>query len=103
MEESLKNCTEKCDQDPSEKNLEELEVLQVEYDRIYDYVTQGAIIRSRANWYELGEKNNKYFLNLERSNKKKCSVCKIFTSEGKITNNPKENYEGAGVLLHGYL
>ena len=56
LEERLKNCTEKCDQDPSEKKLEELEVLQAEYDRTYDYITQGAIIRSRANGYELGEK-----------------------------------------------
>ena len=56
---------------------------------MYDYITQGAIIRSRATWYELGEKNNKYFLNLEKSNKKKSSVRKIFTRDGKLTNNPK--------------
>ena len=57
---------------------------------MYDYITQGAIIRSRATWYELGEKNNKYFLNLEKSNKKKSSVRKIFTRDGKLTNNPKK-------------
>ena len=57
---------------------------------MYDYITQGAIIHSRATWYELGEKNNKYFLNLEKSNKKKSSVRKIFTRDGKLTNNPKK-------------
>ena len=57
---------------------------------MYDYITQGAIIRFRATWYELGEKNNKYFLNLEKSNKKKSSVRKIFTRVGKLTNNPKK-------------
>ena len=49
----------------------------------------GAIIRSRATWYEKGEKNNKYFLNLEKSNKKKSCVRKIFTSDETLTSNPK--------------
>ena len=35
-------------------------------------------------------KNDKYFLNLEKSNKKKSSVHKIFTRDGKLTNNPKK-------------
>ena len=73
----------------SKTNQSELECLQAEYDQLFDYITQGAIIRSRATWYELGEKNNKYFLNLEKSNKKKSSVRKIFTRDGKLTNNPK--------------
>ena len=41
-------------------------------------------------WYELGEKNKEYFLNLEKSNKKKSSVRKIFTRDSKLTNNPKK-------------
>ena len=55
LEETLRNCTIRCD-NPSKENLEELECLQAEYDQLYDYITQGAIIRSRATWYELGEK-----------------------------------------------
>ena len=57
---------------------------------MYDYITQGAIIRSRATWYELGEKTISIFLNLEKSNKKKSSVRKIFTRDSKLTNNPKK-------------
>ena len=57
VEDKLKECTEKCDIDPNSGNLEELECLQTEYDQLYDYITQGAIIRSRATWYEMGEKN----------------------------------------------
>ena len=90
LEESLRSCTTKCDNNPSKENLEQLECLQVEYDQLYDYITQGAIIRSRATWYELGEKNNKYFLNLEKSNKKKSSVRKIFTRDSMLTNDPKK-------------
>ena len=90
MEDKLKECTEKCDIDPNSGNLEELECLQTEYDQLYDYITQGAIIRSRATWYEMGEKNNKYFLNLENSNKTKSSVRKILTTNGALTSDPKK-------------
>ena len=31
---------------------------------IYEEVTNGIKLRSRSNWYELGEKSNKCFLNL---------------------------------------
>ena len=61
LEEKLQNCTNKCDNDPSRQNVEDLECLQAEYDQLYDYITQGAIVRSRATWYEKGEKNNNYF------------------------------------------
>jgi len=62
--------------------------IQAEYDDLYDYY-QGAIIHSRANWYEKGEKNNKYFLNLEKSNKKKSCVQNIVASDRTVTANPK--------------
>ena len=77
LEEKLQNCTKNCENDLSKENLEELECLQAEYDDLYDYITQGAIIRSRANWYEKGEKKNKYFLTLEKSNKKKAVYGKL--------------------------
>ena len=57
LEEKLHNCTKNCEDDPSNENVQELECLQAEYDDLYDYnITQGAIIRSRADWYEKGEK-----------------------------------------------
>ena len=89
LEEKLQNCTKNCEDDPSKENVQELECLQAEYDDLYDYITQGAIIRSRANWYEKGEKNNKYFFNLEKSNKKKGCVRNIVTGDGTTTTNPK--------------
>ena len=89
LEEKLQNCTKNCENDPSKENIEELECLQAQHNDLYGYITQGAIIRSRANWYEKGEKNNKYFLNLEKSNKKKSCVRSIVTGDGTITVNPK--------------
>ena len=63
------------------KKLEELECLRTEYDTMYDYITQGAIIRSRETWYELSGRNNKYFLNLENSNIKRSTLRKVFNRE----------------------
>ena len=57
---------------------------------MYDYITQRAIIRSRATLYELGERYNKYFLNLENENKKKSTVRKVFNRKGKLTTDPKQ-------------
>ena len=35
--------------------------LQAEYDQLCDYITQGAIVRSRGTWYEKGEKITNIF------------------------------------------
>ena len=74
LEEKLTILQELCDQDPSTDNLNRLEILKTEYDLQYEYIAQGAIIRSRARWYEQGEKSNKYFLNLESSRGKKSTI-----------------------------
>ena len=36
--------------------------MSLEYDTMYDYITQGAIIRFRATWYEFCERNNGKYL-----------------------------------------
>ena len=53
LEERLEECQLKCDEDPTHENLNDLEVIQTEYDLHYDYITQGIIIRSRVNWYNV--------------------------------------------------
>ena len=89
LERKIKDCQIACDKNPSSKNLNDLEILQTDYDRVYEFIAQGAIVRSRATWYEYGEKSNKYFLNLENSRKKK-SCIKLNTENDKSTTNPKE-------------
>ena len=56
----MKNLQVQCDQDPSLENVNKLAILKTEYDLQCEYLAQGAIIRSRARWYEQGEKSNKY-------------------------------------------
>ena len=48
------------------------------------------IIRSRARWYEHGEKGNKYFLNLEKLNRKRKHISSLINSSGIRINDPKE-------------
>ena len=84
IEISLRYCEERCNESPTLKNQEELEMLKMEYDSIYEQIAKGAIIRSKATWYEKGEKSNKYFLNLETHKKAKSSVRKVFNDEGML-------------------
>ena len=48
------------------------------------------ITRSKATWYEKGERSNKYFLKLESHNKSKSSVRKIFNGEGVLITDPRK-------------
>ena len=90
IENKLKLAEEKVAEIPTIANQNELENLKIEYEKEYEYITRGAITRSRASWYEKGEKNNKYFLNLERNNKRKSTIRKVESADGNVTTNPKK-------------
>ena len=62
--------------------VNEARILKLELDEIAARKTRGAIIRSRARWYELGEKCNKYFFNLEKRSYEKRHISKLKISEG---------------------
>ena len=89
LEKQLQNFQVQCDRDPSLENVNKLEILKTEYDLRYEYIAQGAIIRSRARWYEQGEKSSKYFSNLESSRGKKNTIRKIIREDKSQATNPK--------------
>ena len=60
IENRLKICEERIAQSPTQENLANLESAKAEYEKEYDYIVGGSIIRSRATWYEQGERNSKY-------------------------------------------
>jgi len=60
------------------------ESIKVELDRVKHKLekitaarTRGTIIRSKARWYELGEKNCKYLYNLEKRNHRKKQIISL--------------------------
>ena len=60
-------------------------------DNIYEEISNGIKIRSRCNWCELGEKSNKYFLNLEKSRSRQNILRKICTETQERTDLAKIN------------
>ena len=50
-------------------------------ENIYDYFTDGIILRSKAQWYEEDEKASKYFLTLEKKNRKAKTCIRRLNSE----------------------
>ena len=81
-------CEEKTAEEPSYENLQKLETAKSEYEREYDYIVKGLIIRSRATWFEKGERNTKYFLNLENSKKTKTCLRKLLVTDEQESTNP---------------
>ena len=47
--------------DPSSGKMEEYNNAKSELEKIYEYITDGIIMRSESQWYEEDEKSTKYF------------------------------------------
>jgi len=55
----------------------ELETKKRELETIIEHQTKGAILRSKSRWYNEGEKNTKYFLNLEKRHCKQGTISQL--------------------------
>ena len=58
-----------------------------ELDQVYDYITNGIILRSRTTWYEEGEKSSSYFLRLGNRNKSKSHVRRLIVDDNDTTTS----------------
>ena len=67
LEKQLKYAELQVSEFPSEENLTNLEMIKQQLDREYEIKIKGNIFRSKAKWYEEGENNSKFFLNLEKN------------------------------------
>ena len=57
---------------------------------IIEYRTRGAILRSRTRWHNEGEKNTKYFLNLEKRHYRQGTISRLKKSENDFATTDKE-------------
>ena len=71
--------------------------LKIELDRVKSKLskiatvrTRGTIVRSRARWYEHGERNSKYFYNLEKMNHRKKHITSLIINDDNKITNPKD-------------
>ena len=70
--------------------IEEYHNYKAEREEIYNYITEGIILRSETDWYELGDKSTKYFLNLEKRNKAKSHIRKIYNENNEESADSNE-------------
>ena len=76
---------------PSAEKIADHSTAKLELEKIYEYITDGIIMRSKSQWYEEGEKSTKYFLSLEKRNKVKSHIRKLcLNEENEETTDPKQ-------------
>ena len=79
------------DKNPSDANLmDNVKSVKLELKKISEHKTKGAIIRSRVRWYEYGERNNKYFTNLEKRAHDRKHIVKLKTGEDEYLEEPNK-------------
>ena len=87
----LKQLNERRDQNQQDTNLVvEAERVRLELQKIAQHKTKGAIIRSKARWYEHGERNSKYFMNLEKRAHERKHIVKLKTKENEYLEEPNK-------------
>ena len=81
LQNKVNELMQKGEQNPSDKRiLNELYATKLRLQTIMRQKTKGAILRGKAPWYEFGERNSRYFFNLERRNQFKKNSHKAQTS-----------------------
>ena len=69
---------------------EKLNESRLELEEIIEFRTKGAILRSKTRWYNEGEKNTKYFLNLEKRHYKQGTISEIKVNDREFVNSHEE-------------
>ena len=68
-----------------------------------EHKTQGSIIRSKTHWYNEGEKNTKYFLNLEKRHFNRKTIRGLKLENDTKIDSDKEILENAKKKLQKTL
>jgi len=87
----------------SKESILKLYRLRTELNATAEYRRKGAIIRSRTRWHEQGEKNTKYFLNLEKRQHFKTYISKLKTNDDREITSPNTILEQGGKMFYKNL
>ena len=74
----------------NEEQIHEYTRLKRKWENFENLKTQGAMLRSKAKFVEEGEKNSKYFLNLEKRNYSEKYMKSVITSQGSNITDASE-------------
>lgn len=74
---------------PTQSQVKLLLDSKAEIEELLQERTRGTIFRTKTRWHELGEKNTKFFYNLEKNRFNARMCTKLFDSQGKIIEDPK--------------
>ena len=76
---------------PQLSNLEEqLNKKKLELENIIESRTKGAILRSKTKWYNKGEKNTKYLLNLEKRHFKQGTISQVRINDNEFVTSDEK-------------
>lgn len=85
LEREIQNLERDLDMDQSSQNSKEtIEEKRKELKQLYNESLEGLKVRSRATWYEEGEKNKEYFEQLLQSNKNKTIIRELYSENGEV-------------------
>ena len=73
----------------------EIDVKILQRGEISKYKTRGAILRSKSRWHNEGEKNTKYFLNLEKRHFNEKTFKHLTLANDNVVNTDSEILEEA--------
>ena len=90
LEDDIKTLLERLDSTPSEKIKEDLLNKKNELEQIREAKIRGLIMRTKAQWAAYGEKNSKYFCNLEKRHYTEKLIPKLVLSDNKDIYDQKE-------------
>ena len=83
------------DDKADEQTLKQFEVTKLEIENYNNEKANGILLRSKINWAESGERNTKFFLNLEKRNYKNKCITKLINEKEETIENSTDilNYE----------
>ena len=88
LQEQLNNLlaqSEHCKSNPALRI--KIKTVQSRLKRITEQKVKGTMMRSKARWTEYGEKNTRYFLNLEKRKAEKKRIVELYLEDGTVTEN----------------
>ena len=71
--------------------ITDYKVCKQQLDAIYEEKAKGVKIRSECNWYELGEKSTKFFLNLEKDRPIQSQIHSVNINQDEVTDQAEIN------------